>query len=128
MKATRLRLIPAPETGTLTADEARAWLEEWAPEYLSVLAFGFDSEDPSSREAFGQLAVDVRHMLEACCAAAEGQPVRIQNETEELELPEVARELAQINGARPRHSGGPFEDVYDLLGQRLVSLLSRRAA
>ena len=125
----RLRLLPAPET--LSPEEAHAWLDEEAPLFVDALAWALLMKDHKTREAFCSLALDVREMLEACNTAIAGGTVCIERVADdELELPDVLRQLAQIALARPS-SRGPTESRSEgqrLIGQRLLDLLNAQSA
>ena len=114
------------ERDAISDAAAREWLRDRASDYLRVIAFGLDCDQQADRDAYGMLAADVGCVLDACAVAIEnGQvPTRYECLDDPRERLSLCRHLARIVATRPDGVTGSFENGYDDLALRLVSLLA----
>ncbi len=130
----KLYLIPPPAR-KLTRAAALAWLDDWAGDYVRVVACGLNSRERTLPQIYGEtyemLAIDVQALIETCTRVVKtGKPERLAafHEREARELPVTLRRLAEIVETRPTEHIGSWGQVYDQLARRLVELLAEREA
>ncbi len=129
----KLIIMPLPEGGETSPEEAQRWLEEDFPAYQGVIIGAVSgTEDTQERDSLSFLAIDITTMVKACAEAIRRRrptefrrqhlPIgRLEHEEWKNDTRTLSRLVATEKATR--HSTGPFNWAYDQLATELVHRL-----
>ncbi|MBW2695975.1 MAG: hypothetical protein JRE70_05840 [Deltaproteobacteria bacterium] len=129
-KQHELTIIPLPEGGVISPEEALRWLREDSRPYLAVLYMGPEAtKSDSVRGSLGMFGIDIATMVEACTAAIESQEAQRIVRAHELghrEWTSDAKCLADVitTSSWMEDGRGLSEWVFDALSEELARRLT----